>query len=220
VYNLDGTLRTDINGNPIYVEGASVVPGGIAAWEAIRTYKPSLVISTGTAGGVKGITKKGQIYVATGQVTYHDRLIDFRLPGDDFHPNNYQAYGICSTKVLDCPNMRAELQLGAARVSSGSSFDPCQANVLQQFVKNGAAIKEMEAAAIAEVAQILGVPFVAIKGITDYIHDVPENKSPTNGDDEAWNKQFEKELAPVSETIAATMVKVVQFMLGKHLSQL
>jgi len=83
---------------------------------------------------------------------------------------------------------------------------------------NGAIVKEMEAAAVAEVAQLLGVPLIVIKGITDYI-DHPGLAGETTNDI-PWNEQFEKELAPVSETLARIMVKVVEFIMGKKISEL
>jgi len=215
VYNLDGTLRILPTGVPVTVEGASVVPAAIAAWEAIRYFKPSLVISAGTAGGVKHKAIKGKVYVSNAPVVYHDRLIDFRLPGDEFNPNNYQAYGVGSFPVLTCPKLISALGLCGARVSSGASFDPCTGNILAQFNTNNAGVKEMEAAAVAEVAQLLNVPFIAIKGITDYV----EHGEPT-GEDLAWNEQFAIELGPISDVLAGEMVKVIQFVMGKKLSDL
>jgi len=217
VNNLDGSQRTQPTGEPVTVEGVSVVPAAIAAWEAIRYFKPSLVISAGTCGGVKHKTQKGKVYVANAPVVYHDRLINFRLPGDTFEPNNYQAYGIGSFNVQRCPKMQQVLGLLGATLTSGSSFDPCHGNVLEQFNKSGATIKEMEAAAVAEIAQLLGVPFIAVKGVTDYINH-PDSVGVA--EDAPWNDQFEKELAPVSEIVANTMVKVIDFVIGKQLADL
>ncbi len=39
----------------------------------------------------------------------------------------------------------------------------------KKMAENNAAVKEMEAAGIAEVVQLRGVPFIALKKITDLV---------------------------------------------------
>jgi len=209
IYNLDGTKRT-LNDIPVQVEGVSPVPSAIATWEAIRVFKPHIVISAGTAGGVRGKgVEKGKVYLSDSPVRYHDRLINFRLPGDSFEPNNYQVFGIGNFPSVHCQNLSKALNLPFGHMSTGSSFDQAQGNIAVQFEKNGAYLKEMEVAAVAEASLLRGVPFFAIKGVTDYIDP---------GED--FNEQFEKELEPVSEVVARTLFQVVSFVIGKNISQL
>jgi len=209
IYNLDGTRRT-LNDIPVQVEGVSPVPSALATWEAIRVFKPHIVINAGTAGGVraKGV-EKGKVYLSGSPLRYHDRLINFRLPGDSFEPNNYQVFGIGSFPTVYCQNMAKALDLPFGIMSTGSSFDQAEGNIAHQFEKNGANLKEMEVAAIAEASLLRGVPFFAIKGVTDYIDP---------GED--YNEQFQKELEPISEVVAKTLLKVVTFVMGKNISQL
>jgi len=211
VNNVDGTLRL-LDGVQVEVEGVSPVPTAIAVWEGIRVFKPQIIINAGTAGGLKAKGAiKGKVYLVGTPLRYHDRLINFRLPGDNFEPNNYQAYGIGSFAPFVPPNMVKELGLPLGSISTGSSFDPSQGNVAEQFEKNGAFLKEMEAATVAEVASWHGIDVIVLKGVTDYI-------DPTH--DETHSEQFEKELVPISSVVAMEVFKTVNWILGKKRSEL
>jgi len=201
-----------LNGSQLKVERVSITPAVISAWEGIRVFKPDIVLSVGTAGGVKARgAKKRAVYLAETPIRYFDRLIDFRAPGDEFPTCNYKCYGIGSYPVHPTPKLIAELQLPTASVSTGSSFAHPEGNIKEQFEANGALIKEMEAAAIAEVAESVSVPFLAIKGVSDFI-DVHFG--------DAQSVEFEKNLGPVSDLVADVTVQVVDFIIGKKLSDL
>jgi len=181
-------------------------------WEGTKVFKPHLIINAGTAGGVKAKgAVKGKVYIIGSPLRYHDRLINFRLPGDTFEPNNYQAYGIGNFLPTPCPNLLKELNVTSGSVSTGSSFDACQGNVADQFEKNNAFLKDMEGATVAEVAQLCGIDFLLFKGVTDYI-DTDHNESHVD--------QFEKELEPVSEIVSRDVAKGIQWIMGKTRSQL
>jgi len=211
VYNFDGTKRL-VNGAPVLVEGASPVPAAISVWEGIRVFKPHLIINAGTAGGIKSKgAVKGKVYLVGSPLRYHDRLINFRLPGDDFELNNYQAYGIGNILPIASPKLAKALDLASGIVSTGSSFDHAQGNIADQLEKNGAFLKDMEAAAVGEVAQLCGVNVLIIKGVTDYI-DKDYHESHAD--------QFEKELVPVSELIAKDVAGAVNWIIGKKKSEL
>jgi len=96
-------------------------------------------------------------------------------------------------------------------ISTGSSFDESQGNIADQFDKNNSFLKEMESAAVAEVAHLTNVPFLAIKGVTDYI-DTSHH--------ETVSEQFEKELVPVSEKVSQTSIKLIQWIIGKSQTDL
>jgi len=211
VNNLDGTPRM-LDGVPVVVEGVSPVPTAISVWEGIRVLKPQIIINAGTAGGVKAKGAiKGKVYIIGTPFRYHDRLINFRLPGDNFEPNNYQAFGIGSYAPFTPFKLVKELGLPLGSISTGASFDTFQGNVAEQFDKNGAFLKDMESATVAEVASWHGVDVITLKGVTDYIDHV---------DDGTHHEQFEKELKPISEVVAAEVSKVVHWILGKKRSDL
>jgi nucleoside phosphorylase len=211
VNNLDGTKRIK-DQNPVTVEGVSPVSAALATWEGVRVFKPDIIINTGTVGGIKAKgAVKGNIYLCKTPIRYHDRLINFRLPGDDFEPNNYQAFGIGSYLPVSCPKLAEQFSLPYGSLSTGSSFDESQGNILEQFEKNEAFLKEMEAGAVAEVAQLTGIPFLILKGVTDYI-----DKS----HHETVHEQFEKELVPVSEKISQTTIRIVEWLMGRKTSDI
>jgi hypothetical protein len=101
----------------VQVERVSVTPAAITTWEGIRRHKPDVVISAGTAGGIRSLgAVKRRVYISQSPIKYglrrttyreryFDRLIDFRAPGDDFSVTNYKCYGVGSYPVLPCPNM-------------------------------------------------------------------------------------------------------------------
>jgi len=211
VHNLDGTVRT-LDGVPVTVEGVAPIPVALSVWEGVRVFKPQLIINAGTAGGVKAKGAiKGKVYLIGSPLRYHDRLINFRLPGDTFEPNNYQAYGIGSFLPTPSPNLAKELGFSLGSISTGSSFDVAQGNIADQLEKNNAFLKDMEAATVAEVAQLCGIDFLLLKGVTDYI-DLDHHESHVD--------QFEKELEPVSNIIATLVAKTINWIIGKTKSQL
>jgi len=207
-----GTLRQK-EGAGVKVNRVGVVPAALSTWEGIRIFKPDLILSVGTAGGVhaRGIRQR-QVYLSENPVQYYDRLIDFRAPGDEFEVTNYKCFGIGSHPVLPCKKLAAELNIPFAKVGTGSSFAHPEGNVKVQHDENAVAVKEMECAAIAEVADIFNIPFLAVKGVTDYV-DIHTTT-------ESLNDEFSSNLGPVSDLVAESTVKIINFMLGKTVSDL
>jgi len=201
VRDFSGRPRARDDGTHISVEGVSVVPAAVTAWEAARLYKPTLVINSGTCGGVRLLgARRGQVYVARSPVVYYDRHVDFRLPGDAFEPNNYMCYGRGSFPLASLsPQVLPSVErLG---VATGASFGGLFGKNNDAFQSSGAALVEMEAAAIAEVCAMLLLPLLLVKGVTDYIDG---QATGANGD------EFREHLAPVSETIASTVRDLIQ----------
>jgi len=148
----------------------------LVAWEALKTFKPDILINAGTAGGFKkNGSMPGDVYVSTGSIKYHDRL---------FHPDmHFLNYGVGSYKCLPIPFIAKRLGLKEGVISTGASLlsSPQEDD---QMDKNNAAVKEMEAAGIAEVAQMRGVPFIGLKIVTDLVdtHECPQNQFTNNFD--------------------------------------
>eukprot|EP01124_Arcella_intermedia_P013645 TRINITY_DN2005_c0_g1_i1.p1 TRINITY_DN2005_c0_g1~~TRINITY_DN2005_c0_g1_i1.p1 ORF type:complete len:276 (-),score=49.73 TRINITY_DN2005_c0_g1_i1:78-905(-) len=212
VHNMDGTVRC-LNNERVNVEGVSVVPAAISTWEGIKRFKPHIVINAGTAGGIRAKgAHKGSVYLVQSPIRYHDRLINFRLPGDEFEVNNYQAYGIGNYVPTPSPNLSKQFNIPYGVLSTGSSFDPSEGNIAKQLEANGASLKDMEGATVAEIAQMCGVHYLIVKGVTDYIDGQPEEGS--------HSEQFKEHLEPVSETVAKTVTKIVQWIVGKKYSDL
>lgn len=73
----------------------------------------------------------------------------------------------------------------------------------------GAAIKEMEAAALAWVAKVNHVPFVALKVVTDIVDG-----------DRPSHEEFLENLATAGKSLHEHLPEMVEFMVGKKLSEL
>lgn len=134
----------------------------LMAWESIKAFQPDLVISAGTAGGFK---KKGanigDVYISN-RIYYHDRL---------FHPvHELVDYGNGMFASCDVKHIAEKLGIKIGNVSTGNALMASQPEQAQ-MEKNNAELKEMEAAAIAEVAHLKNVPMFAIKTVTDFVDE-------------------------------------------------
>lgn len=173
----------------------------IVAWEAIKVFEPQLVINAGTGGGFnRHGAQPGDVYISTESIKYHDRL---------FFPDMYFLdYGIGSYPCLSAPLLAKVLDLKSGVISTGSSMLASEPEEKQMQVNN-AAVKEMEAAGIAEIAQLRQVPFIAIKIITDLVDT-----------DECPQNQFTNNFDKLIHHLADKVTKACAFILGKSLAQL
>ena len=172
----------------------------LVAWEAIKMFSPHLLINPGTAGGFhrRGATP-GDIYVSTESIKYHDRL---------FHPDLYFLnYGIGSYKCLEIPQVAKQLGLKLGVVSTGGSMLASKQEE-EQMQKNNASVKEMEAAGIAEIAQMRNVPFIALKIVSDLID--------TN---ECAQNQFTNNFNGIITRLADKVAEICRLFLGENLDQ-
>jgi len=208
----------DEKGDIAHVDAVGTIPSALAAWEGIRAFHPDVIITAGTAGGVKanGATV-GDVYISTDRVRYHDRRISI---------GNYKPYGIGSYPCLECPNLiklfPGRIKLGV--VSTGNTFDKMDPSEKEQFFQNRATIKDMEAAAIAEVAQLKGVHFLAVKSVTDLIDKTEvEGHVKTSKDSvvvqpelvEDSAAQFLQNFTIAVKNLAEIMPIITQHLLGK-----
>ncbi|PSC71393.1 Ribosome production factor 1 isoform A [Micractinium conductrix] len=141
------------------VDNVGTVPAALTTYLAIQAFKPDVVISTGTAGGFRSRGAAiADVFVSTGMVN-HDRRIP--IPGFD-------KYGVGAFDALPTPQLQKALGLKAGVVTSGNSLD-YTAEDMARMVQHEAAVKEMEAAAVAWAADLFGCPMFCIKSITDIV---------------------------------------------------
>lgn len=148
----------------------------LVAWEALKTFEPDILINAGTGGGFhRNGSQPGDIYISSECVKYHDRLFS----PDMFFLN----YGIGSYKCLEIPNIANKIGAKIGVISTGASMLASKEEE-KQMLNNKAVVKEMEAAGIAEVAQMRNVPFIALKIITDLVDtfECPQNQFTNNID--------------------------------------
>ena len=173
------------------VDEIGTQPAALNAYVTMVHRRPDLVISAGTAGGwSRHDTRIGDVFVSRDRFVFHDRRIP--LPGFD-------QYGLGSYPSVDASHLARALQLKQGIVTTGNSLDEALDDG-RAIIASGATVKDMEAASIAWVAEMLGVPMLAIKSITDLID------SPTDTAD-----QFVANLARASQRLRDTVVQVLEF---------
>ena len=148
-------------------------PATLMASLAIAQLGATLLASVGTAGGFKarGATV-GTVYLSQGPFRYHGRHVP--LPGlEDSVRGGYPS--------MDTTPWARALGLPQGSVSTGSSFARTEAELVE-ILASGAVAKEMEAAAQAWVAERAGVPFFAMKAITNLLDEpaASEDQFPAN----------------------------------------
>jgi nucleoside phosphorylase len=163
-----GTLHVDVLANGpdprCGTDRVGTDAATLAAYMTIRKLAPDLVINAGTCGGFTGRgASVGSIYVSEGVLLYHDR----RIPIDRFA---LQAAG--RWPAVPAPRLAAAIGARPGVVSTGNSLDATEAE-LAFFERERVAAKDMEACAIAQVCAQCGVPFLAVKAVTDLV-DRPE----------------------------------------------
>ncbi|BDD10546.1 5'-methylthioadenosine/S-adenosylhomocysteine nucleosidase [Fulvitalea axinellae] len=141
------------------VESVGTQPATLATFWAIKRYNPELILNAGTCGAFisKG-SDIADVYISE-SFRFHDRRIS--IPG-------YQAYGYGDYPAHTFTEMAEELGLKYATVSTGNSLDMCDTD-MEIIDSLPVAVKEMEAAAIAWVAEQYGTPLVALKSVTDLV---------------------------------------------------
>lgn len=172
----------------------------LMAYTALTRLAPSLVVSAGTAGGfaAKG-AEIGTVYLSDRHFVYHDRHVP--LPGLD-------ASALGTYPAMPVARMGAALGLPLGVVSTGSSLEKSDKD-LRVIVANDAVAKEMEAAAIAWVAQLLGVPMFALKSITNLV-DL-QNQSET---------EFVRHFERASTRLCHTLLTVLDYLSGRTTAEL
>ena len=155
-----------INGtDPLHaVDRIGMESAATTAWSALSLFKPCLYINAGTCGGFAG--RGGTIarsYLGGGAFLIHDHRVP--LPG-------FKELGEGRIPALDYPALETLLGIESGPISSGSSLDATP-DEQAFFEREQVVAKDMEAAAIASVARDWGVPFLALKTVTDLV-DHPE----------------------------------------------
>ena len=178
------------------VDCVGTQPATLSAYLAIDAFNPDLIINAGTAGGFKakgaGI---GDVYIGSDAIRYHDRRIP--IPG-------FAAYGVGSYQTPDVGAVADALGLKKGVVSTGNSLDMLPEDRLMIQANQGA-VKEMEAAAIAWVADLYQIPLVALKSITDLV----DTDTPTQ-------EEFLQNLSLASKRLEVKLTAAVRYFAGRE----
>lgn len=174
------------------VDRIGTVAAALAGYKLCRAFDPDLLVNAGTCGGFQARGGAvGSVYVADTGVLFHDHHVP--IPGWD-------EFGV--GRIPAAPTDDVVAALGASRgvVSTGDSFTPSPAE-LAFFERERVAAKEMEAAALARLARDLGLPFLAVKAVTDLV-DAPEPE----------HEAFARNLAMVSATLQQRLADLVNWL--------
>jgi len=139
-------------------------------------FHPDLIISIGTAGGVKqNHAALKDIYLSQ-KIYFYDRRLSFK---------GYHEYGLGGYQSINLSPIDKKIGFKSGIICSGDSFDdnPTDYNV---FIKQNCAAIGMEAAGVAWVSMLTKTPMIAIKGVTNFV----------KGDD--IHQQYESNFAMVT----------------------
>ncbi len=191
-----------VNGkDPRYgVDSVGTQPATLTALLAVQQFAPDIIINAGTAGSFQSKGAKiAEVYLSADKVVYHDRRI--MLPG-------FFEYGIGNYPCVKAEGMARDLGLRTGVISTGNSLDMIKKD-LQFMIPNDTMLKEMEAAAIAYIASLFGIPFLGVKSITDLVDN-----------DEDDEEEFVENLAAASSALCKATLQILDYMKGKTIAQL
>lgn len=135
-------------------------PAALNTYLVLDRWRPDLVITAGAAGGwARAGGAVGDVYLNDDHFVYHDRRI--AMPG-------YADYGIGWYPGVDTRAVAHAVGAKRGVVTTGGSLDETP-DYRRMIAATGACVKDMEAAAVAWVAELLGVPVLAVKAITDLV---------------------------------------------------
>ncbi|KAL2937243.1 5'-methylthioadenosine/S-adenosylhomocysteine nucleosidase 1 [Bienertia sinuspersici] len=181
------------------VDSVGTVSASLVIYATIQALKPDLVINAGTAGGFKAKGAAiGDVFLAS-EVAFHDRRIPIPV---------FDLYGVGLRQAFSASNILKELNLKIGRLSTGDSLD-MSAQDEASITANDATVKDMEGAAIAYVAELLKVPIIFLKAVTDIV----DGDKPTA-------EEFLNNLTAVTATLDETVAKAIDFLNGKCLLEI
>lgn len=170
-------------------------PAAVATQIVLDKLSPDLLINAGTCGGfIKRGGAIGKVYLTGGPFYFHDRRIPL-APFEKYADGGWQS--------MDVAALAQELGLEQGVVSSGNSLD-MNADDAERIERVGTHAKDMEAAAIAWVADQHQKPLCAVKAVTDLV----DGEHPTH-------EEFERHLHTASEALSEAVEKLLQ-QLSKH----
>ncbi|KAI3743262.1 hypothetical protein L1987_60968 [Smallanthus sonchifolius] len=197
----------DLNINVIYpgkdrdlgINSVGTVPASLVTYASIQALKPDLLINAGTAGGFK--VKGASIFdvFLVSDLAFHDRRIP--IPGPD-------KYGVGRRQSFSTPNLVKELNLKVCNLSTGDSLDMSPQDETC-IMANDATIVDMEGAAVAYVSNLMRVPAIFIKAVSNFVDG-----------EKSIHEEFEQNLHATVVVLQKVVAQVVEFINGKCLSEL
>ncbi|MEM6257146.1 MAG: 5'-methylthioadenosine nucleosidase [Planctomycetota bacterium] len=168
-------------------------PAAVAAQLVLDKLDPGLLINAGTCGGfIRRGGAIGKVYLTGGPFYFHDR----RIPLAPFEPYADGGWELCGVS-----EWAEALGLEQGVVSSGNSLD-MNGDDAARIERVGTHAKDMEAAAIAWVADQHQKPLCAVKAVTDLV----DGPHPTH-------EEFERHLHTASDALSEALEKLLHLLL-------
>ncbi|XP_057494782.1 5'-methylthioadenosine/S-adenosylhomocysteine nucleosidase isoform X1 [Actinidia eriantha] len=181
------------------VDSVGTVSASLVTFASIKALQPDLIINAGTAGGFKAKGASiGDTFLVS-HVAFHDRRIPIPV---------FDLYGVGLRQAFSTPNLVKMLNLKIGKLSTGDSLDMSPEDE-SSIIANDATVKDMEGAAVAYVADLLKVPAIFVKAVTDIV----DGDKPTS-------VEFLENLAAVTAALGQAVTEIVDFINGKCLSEL
>ncbi|VFQ82970.1 unnamed protein product [Cuscuta campestris] len=181
------------------VDCVGTVSASLITYASIQALKPDLIINAGTAGGFKAKGASiGDVFLVS-HAAFHDRRIPIPV---------FDLYGVGLRQACPTPNLLKELNMKVGKLSTGDSLDMSPTDETS-ITANEATLKDMEGAAVAYVSDLLKVPAILLKAVTDIV----DGDKPTA-------EEFLQNLLAVTAALDEAATRVVDFISGKSLSDL
>ena len=182
------------------VDKIATQPATLNTYLALDRHRPDMVITAGTAGGwARAGGAIGDVYLSADRFVYHDRRI--AIPGFD-------AYGVGSYPAVDADALARAIGCKQGVITTGNSLDETAAD-RRMIDASGAVVKDMEAAAVAWVGELLAVPVLAVKAITDLVDAHADTV-----------EQFEANLAMAAGRLCDALVAVIDWCAPRSVAEL
>ncbi|KAG0626026.1 hypothetical protein M758_2G097200 [Ceratodon purpureus] len=181
------------------VDSVGTVPSSLLTYAAGVALQPDLIINAGTAGAfqAKGATI-GDVYIAT-EFAHHDRRIPIPV---------FDKYGIGTMEAIPMDALIKDLKLKHGKLSTGNSLDMTLQD--EEHIKaNDATVKDMEGAAVAYVADLLAIPMISLKAVTDIV----DGTKPTV-------EEFLENMSTAASALSRTVPLVLEYVFGRTVSEL
>ena len=182
------------------VDYVGTEPATLMASVALEKLQPDLLISAGTAGGFSRHGNHiGDIVISAEEFVYHDH----HVPIDGLHESALGNY-----PATDARRLCRDLGFQSGVISSGSSLakKPTDIETMGLF---DAKAKDMESAAIAWVAMLHSMPFMAIKSITNLVDE--DNRS---------EQEFLTNFNQATSQLTEAVLQIIDYLPGKSVSDL
>lgn len=158
----------ELSGQPIVLMkcGIGKVCAALGAAEMIKNFSPSEIINTGIAGGIDNKTQIMDM-IAGREVVYHDVWCG---EGNAYgQVQEFPARYPADKRLLECAlSVDAGVNLYDGLICSGDKFisDKSELRQIKEKFPEGLAV-DMESAAIAQTCHVYGIPFLALRLISD-----------------------------------------------------